>query len=499
MKSLNEKRMLVKFAKMLGQPIDPALLESIEKEERLSKMMFGFVEPEAPTSIEKQIEIVEEVPVIEEVPEPVVEEIPEPVIEEILEPVVEAIKPPSPDVAQTGVDQIRGIDRKDLINQTVNAISNTKFTDKDDKVETLGSKLQNSELNSLKKQIANIMSRLGTLAMGGGGTGIVRLGAADDFDSSTYAEGRYLRWINGAFRLDDATGGAQGAQGATGAQGVQGSIGAQGAQGANGISSNLFLYQGKTNATSGYPGDGHILWNTDPQVNSNNILISHLTDDGNDIDVFLALLSVTQQFIIQDRNNSANYQIWQVSGTPTNTNPGAANSYWTYPVILISSGGTGTSNFSNNHSLFLAITSGILGPQGPQGVQGATGAQGVQGSIGTQGVQGAAWGLRVVNYADATSITINADTTELATQTNTQAVGTLTINAPTGTLSDGQKLMIRMQSTNVQTFSWNAIFAGSSDLTLPSVSSGSGKYDYFGFIYNSTASKWHLIASVSGF
>ena len=53
MKSLNEKKMLVKFAKMLGQPIDPALLESIEKEERLSKMMFGFVEPEVSTIIDK--------------------------------------------------------------------------------------------------------------------------------------------------------------------------------------------------------------------------------------------------------------------------------------------------------------------------------------------------------------------------------------------------------------------------------------------------------------
>jgi hypothetical protein len=190
MKSLNEKRMLVKFAKMLGQPIDPALLESIEKEERLSKIMFGFVEPEVPSIIEKQIEVIEGLPVVEEV-------IVEP------EPIVEAIIPPSPDVAQTGVDQIRAVDREDLIKQTVNAISNTKFTDKDDKEETLGSKLQNIELNSLKKQIANIMARLGTLAMGGGGTGIVRLGAADDFDSSTYGEGRVLKWIRGAFRLDE--------------------------------------------------------------------------------------------------------------------------------------------------------------------------------------------------------------------------------------------------------------------------------------------------------
>ena len=126
-------------------------------------------------------------------------------------------------------------------------------------------------------------------------------------------------------------------------------------------------------------------------------------------------------------------------------------------------------------------------------VTATTGARGYQGS------QGNPWGLRVVNYADATSITINADTTELATQTNTQAVGTLTINAPTGTLYDGQKIMIRLQSTNVQTFSWNAIFVGSTDLALPSVSSGSSKYDYMGFIYNSTATKWQLVAAVFGF
>ena len=147
--------------------------------------------------------MVEELPVVEEVPEPIVEIVPEPVVEEVSEPVVEAITPPSPDVAQTGVDQIRGVDREDLIKQTVNAISNTKFTDREDKEETLGSKLQNSELNALKKQIANIMTRLGTLSMGGGGTGVVRIGATDDFDSSTYGEGRVLKWTRNAFRLAD--------------------------------------------------------------------------------------------------------------------------------------------------------------------------------------------------------------------------------------------------------------------------------------------------------
>lgn len=106
---------------------------------------------------------------------------------------------------------------------------------------------------------------------------------------------------------------------------------------------------------------------------------------------------------------------------------------------------------------------------------------------------------RVVSIADATSITINADTTDIATQANTQVIGTLTINAPTGTPVNGQKLVLRLQSTNVQTFSWNAIFTGSTDLSLPTTSSGSSKYDYVGFIYNSTATKWQLLAKVFGF
>ena len=106
---------------------------------------------------------------------------------------------------------------------------------------------------------------------------------------------------------------------------------------------------------------------------------------------------------------------------------------------------------------------------------------------------------RVVVIADATSVTINADTTDIATQANTQAVGTLTINAPTGTPVNGQKIIFRLLSTNVQTFSWNAVFAGSSDLALPTVSCGTSKYDYLGFMYNSTAAKWQLLAKNFGF
>ena len=106
---------------------------------------------------------------------------------------------------------------------------------------------------------------------------------------------------------------------------------------------------------------------------------------------------------------------------------------------------------------------------------------------------------RVVTIADGTSITVNADTSDIATQANTQVAGTLTINAPTGTIVNGQKFILRLTSTNVQTFSWNSVFAGSTDIALPTTSSGGGLTDYVGFIYNSTSAKWQMIAKVFGF
>jgi hypothetical protein len=106
---------------------------------------------------------------------------------------------------------------------------------------------------------------------------------------------------------------------------------------------------------------------------------------------------------------------------------------------------------------------------------------------------------RVVAVADANSITPNADTSDIVTQANTQAIGTLTMNAPSGSAVNGQALVIRISSTAVQTFAWNAIYQGSTDLTLPTATSGAGKTDYLGFIYNSTTSKWQALAKNFGF
>lgn len=106
---------------------------------------------------------------------------------------------------------------------------------------------------------------------------------------------------------------------------------------------------------------------------------------------------------------------------------------------------------------------------------------------------------RSVVLADAVSVTPDSDTTDVGTQANTQAAGTLTFNAPTGTPINGQKLIIRVKSTNQHTLSFNAAYRGSTQVALPTQNSGSAKTDYFGFIYNSADSKWDLAAMIKGF
>ena len=153
--------------------------------------------------------------------------------------------------------------------------------------------------------------------------------------------------------------GSSGTSGINGSSGTSGSNGTSGSSGANGFSSNIFLYEAETSVITGNPGSGHILWNNATQIAATQININHLTDAPIiDIDIFLALLNTGQSITIQDRNNSANYQVWLITSTPT-LNVGASN-YWEVPVSLVSSAGVGTTNFSNNHELFI----GIFSPSG---------------------------------------------------------------------------------------------------------------------------------------
>jgi hypothetical protein len=142
-----------------------------------------------------------------------------------------------------------------------------------------------------------------------------------------------------------------------------GPTGPTGENGADGQSSSYFDYQADNGAT---PSTGHISWsNFAAQTGSTYIRVNHINQDGVDIDIFLNLVQQENSLIIQDKNVSANFQRWLVSGPPI---PNTGANYVEYPVTLTSSGGS--SNFANNHELILATI--VPGPRGPTGPTGPT-------------------------------------------------------------------------------------------------------------------------------
>jgi hypothetical protein len=146
-----------------------------------------------------------------------------------------------------------------------------------------------------------------------------------------------------------------------------------------------------------------LLWNNATQTSATQINVSHEDHDNVDIDIFLATIQNTQKFTIQDASASANFQIWQVNGTPTDNNPGTSTSYWTFPVALVSSGGTGTTGFANNDIVVLAVASGVTGATGPTGPTGPTGADStVAGPTGPTGAASTVAGPTGPTGADST-------------------------------------------------------------------------------------------------
>ena len=81
----------------------------------------------------------------------------------------------------------------------------------------------------------------------------------------------------------------------------------------------------------------------------------------------------------------------------------------------------------------------------------------------------------------------------------TAQASAITFSAPSGTPVNGQALKIRIKDNGTaQTLSWNSIYRGSSDLALPTTTVVN-KTLYLGFVYNSTDSRWDMIASLGNF
>jgi hypothetical protein len=170
MKTLEEKKLLVKMARAFNQPVDKELLESIEREERLAAVLFK--EEKKIVSYEEGTTFLNRKPIFEE-------EIPQ----------------PAPKPAETNLQPPEEYKVQQVANY-LDTVSNTKKP-------PLATALQDNEFQALRKTVQDLIQKVNTLSWGGGGTGAVRINDQDDFDQTSYSEGRYLRWKNGMFRLDE--------------------------------------------------------------------------------------------------------------------------------------------------------------------------------------------------------------------------------------------------------------------------------------------------------
>ena len=152
---------------------DKELAESIRKEEEFAALLF-----KTPPAPEPEPVIVSEA---EPVLEPVIEE---PVVEQPVAPEpAPAFTPPIPD----SVQQV-----KNVLDTVVNPPPPSIVT-----------ALANKEIEGIKKTLAEVMKKLGTLSWGGGGTGAVRIFDQDDFDRNSVGNGKYMKWQDGWFVMDE--------------------------------------------------------------------------------------------------------------------------------------------------------------------------------------------------------------------------------------------------------------------------------------------------------
>ena len=101
-----------------------------------------------------------------------------------------------------------------------------------------------------------------------------------------------------------------------------------------------------------------------------------------------------------------------------------------------------------------------------------------------------------------TTIATNSDLYDMVYATDTGVAGTLAMSADIGTAqTEGKSLIIQITSTNSQTFSWTGGAKGfvGGTTALPTTTTGSGKTDYYTFIWSVTANAWRYTGTAGGF
>jgi len=162
-----------------------------------------------------------------------------------------------------------------------------------------------------------------------------------------------------------------------------------------GASSSVFDYRcDATNTSPNDPGAGKYKYSATPQNSAETLYMDWLTQDGFDVVALFTTMKFGDEFIIQDKDLSVNYQKWKLLG-PAQIMP----DWFQIPVQFIE----GDAVFTNNQLVSFVVTFvGQEGEPGPMGPQGPTGSQGPIGETGPGVAAGGSTGqiLSKINNVD---------------------------------------------------------------------------------------------------
>jgi len=142
--------------------------------------------------------------------------------------------------------------------------------------------------------------------------------------------------------------GAPGPPGPPGADGAPGPQGPQGPQGPGGAAANLFSYTLSSN-TGEPPTSSQMRLNNASQTAATLMWVHHTDNSGTDYSLLLDSITVGNNMVMQDKNNSANVQRYHVTASVTDK-----GTYTEIPVQWF----TGSGTVPNGQVVLAMIASG---------------------------------------------------------------------------------------------------------------------------------------------
>lgn len=179
MKSIKEKQLLVKWSRAMNEPIDPALVEEVERYEQLQK---EIVESVKQNSIR---DLVEASVVAEKFVEKIKIEFPKP---PTLEEVLNVIKEETDELVQTQTVQEPPTPKSLAAITAEHITKEVKLEEKADSFQQPDPLVVNKNLNDITKKLKFLEQAIGKIASHGPGSGEVRFMNLDDVDRASFAD-----------------------------------------------------------------------------------------------------------------------------------------------------------------------------------------------------------------------------------------------------------------------------------------------------------------------